>query len=45
MTTEAALAKLMITLGRVTNEDGTSEGGRVRAAREAFAIARVGEMG
>jgi L-asparaginase len=46
MTTEAALAKLMITLGRATNEDdGTCEGGRVRAAREAFAVARVGEMG
>lgn len=46
MTTEAALAKLMITLGRATLDDGTAvEGGRVQAAREAFAVARVGEMG
>lgn len=37
MTTEAALAKMMVTLGRV-------ESGRVRAAREAFASAIVGEM-
>lgn len=39
MTTEAALAKLMITLGR-------AEGvGRVRAVRAAFAVSGVGEMG
>ncbi len=37
MTAEAALAKLMITLGRAT-------GGRVQAARDAFATALVGEM-
>lgn len=37
MTPEAALAKLMVTLGRAE--------GRVRAAREAFASAWVGEMG
>lgn len=44
MTPEAALAKLMITLGRAaTSAEGAGQG-RVRAAREAFAIARVGEM-
>jgi L-asparaginase len=39
MTPEAALAKLMITLGRA---DGP--GARISAARAAFATARVGEM-
>lgn len=38
MTPEAALAKLMVTLGRAGSA-------RVLAAREAFAAARVGEMG
>jgi L-asparaginase len=38
MTCEAALTKLMLTLGRA------DEQGAVRAAREAFAVARVGEM-
>lgn len=38
MTAEAALTKLMVVLGRAGNE------GRVRAAREAFATAWVGEM-
>jgi L-asparaginase len=45
MTCEAALAKLMIALGRAEREDGGTETGRVRAAREAFSVARVGEMG
>lgn len=40
MTSEAALAKLMVTLGRV-NDDAR---GRIAAVREAFATARVGEM-
>lgn len=44
MTPEAALAKLMITLGRVAARADQLELGRVRAAREAFATARVGEM-
>ena len=39
MTTEAALTKLMITLGRA------GEGERVTAARDAFAVSVVGEMG
>jgi L-asparaginase len=39
MTTEAALAKLMLALGRAESE------GRVRAVREAFARSWVGEMG
>jgi L-asparaginase len=39
MTPEAALAKLMVTLGRAGG------GGAVRAVREAFAGAEVGEMG
>jgi L-asparaginase len=39
MTTEAALAKLMVALGRA------EDGGRVRTAREAFATAWAGEMG
>jgi L-asparaginase len=39
MTTEAALAKLMVALGRAEGE------GRVRAAREAFARSWAGEMG
>lgn len=38
MTSEAALAKLMITLGRAGAE------GRTRAAREAFAVSWAGEM-
>lgn len=48
MTSEAALTKLMISLGR--RGDATGEvaggptGGRVSAAREAFAHAEVGEM-
>jgi L-asparaginase len=41
MTAEAALTKLMITLGRAEG----SPAGRIAAAREAFATARVGEMG
>lgn len=45
MTAEAAVTKLMILLGRVPHADGASEPRRVRAAREAFAVARVGEMG
>lgn len=45
MTTEAALAKLMITLGRAASADGSSDGWRTRAAREAFSDSRVGEMG
>jgi len=40
MTPEAALTKLMITLGRA--EDNPR--GRIVTAREAFAVARVGEM-
>jgi L-asparaginase len=40
MTSEAALAKLMVTLGRVTDDAR----GRIAAVREAFATARVGEM-
>jgi L-asparaginase len=44
MTFEAALAKLMITLGRTSPAEGSQEAGRVRAAREAFAVACVGEM-
>jgi len=39
MTPEAALAKLMVTLGRA------DEGGRIRTARAAFAAPWVGEMG
>lgn len=39
MTTEAALAKLMIALGRAESD------GRVRTAREAFARSWAGEMG
>ena len=39
MTPEAALTKLMITIGRVGHD-----GGRTVAAREAFEVARVGEM-
>ncbi|MCC6552070.1 MAG: L-asparaginase 1, partial [Polyangiaceae bacterium] len=38
MTPEAALAKLMVTLGRAGGE------GAVRAVREAFSVAQVGEM-
>jgi hypothetical protein len=38
MTPEAALAKLMVTLGRA------GQAGRVRTAREAFAKPLVGEM-
>lgn len=38
MTTEAALTKLMITLGRA------DRAGRVRSVRSAFAVASVGEM-
>lgn len=45
MTSEAALTKLMITLGRVTGEGEGEGAGRVQAAREAFSVARVGEMG
>jgi L-asparaginase len=41
MTPEAALAKLMITIGRAEGDPR----GRIAAAREAFAAARVGEMG
>ena len=41
MTSEAALTKLMITIGRA---GGGGAGGRVRAVREAFAVARAGEM-
>jgi L-asparaginase len=41
MTPEAALAKLMVTLGRA---DGASDG-RVRRAREAFATSVAGEQG
>ncbi len=44
MTPEAALAKLMITLGRAAARSGGAELGRVRAAREAFSVAHVGEM-
>lgn len=50
MTTEAALAKLMVTLGRARDDADTSPvsmrsgGGRIRAAREAFLVARAGEM-
>ncbi len=40
MTSEAALTKLMISLGRRADEAG----GRVQAARDAFARAEVGEM-
>ena len=40
MNSEAALTKLRITIGRA--EGG--EGGRIRAVREAFAVARAGEM-
>ncbi|MFT3773538.1 MAG: asparaginase [Minicystis sp.] len=40
MTPEAALTKLMITIGRA---DGDPRG-RIHAAREAFAVARAGEM-
>jgi L-asparaginase len=40
MTPEAALAKLMITIGRA----GEGPGARTRAAREAFATAPAGEM-
>jgi L-asparaginase len=39
MTPEAALTKLMVFLGRA------SQGGRLKAAREAFATSLVGEMG
>jgi L-asparaginase len=39
MTVEAALTKLMVTLGRA------GDAGRVRATREAFATSLVGEMG
>ncbi len=42
MTSEAALTKLMVALGRTLDEP--SEGGRVRAAREAFATAWAGEI-
>jgi L-asparaginase len=46
MTAEAALTKLMVAIGRsVDPETGPASGGRVRAAREAFASAWVGEMG
>ncbi len=41
MTTEAALTKLTITLGRARDNDG---GGRILAARQAFASVDVGEM-
>jgi L-asparaginase len=41
MTSEAALTKLMIALGRAGE---SSEGGRVRAAREAFSSAWAGEI-
>ena len=53
MTPEAALAKLMITLGRAEFEDGSSTNPsepsgrselRIQAAREAFATSFVGEM-
>jgi L-asparaginase len=40
MTPEAALAKLMVTLGRTSG----AEGARTDAARSAFAVASVGEM-
>lgn len=40
MTPEAALAKLMITIGRAEGDPR----GRIVAAREAFAVARAGEM-
>jgi L-asparaginase len=40
MTPEAALTKLMITIGRAAGDPR----GRIRTAREAFAQARVGEM-
>lgn len=43
MTSEAALTKLMVTLGR-TGGEALRPGGRIRAAREAFAIAKAGEM-
>ena len=39
MTTEAALTKLMVTLGRAAEGEG-----RIQAARAAFAAASVGEM-
>lgn len=42
MTPEAALAKLMVTLGRADDIPGE---GRVQRAREAFANAIVGELG
>lgn len=43
MTSEAALTKLMIALGRATSEGGPSPF-RIPCVRNAFAIARVGEM-
>jgi L-asparaginase len=44
MTPEAALTKLMVTLGRAEGVDGGGGEGRIRSAREAFATARLGEM-
>ncbi len=42
MTSEAALTKLMVALGRASGEAGVE--GRIHAAREAFAHASAGEM-
>ncbi len=44
MTPEAALTKLMITMGRSGEHGSRSPGGRTAHARVAFAVARVGEM-
>jgi len=41
MTTEAALTKLMMVLGRA---EGGAPGSRIRAAEQAFAVALAGEM-
>lgn len=45
MTPEAALAKLMVVLGRSSAGVGETREGRVQKAREAFASAIAGEMG
>ena len=44
MTPEAALTKLMITIGRASDGADHASGGLIRAARAAFSTARVGEM-
>jgi L-asparaginase len=44
MTCEAALTKLMVSLGRARDGSDDAGGGRIRAAREAFATALAGEM-